>query len=102
MSVYNYKIYGPNFQGSDYVDFFNQRKGDLGVPTDVQYAQFNSAIGEGLAVDMFKSYLSGLEKIVESGKRVLIYNGQNDFVVNTAGVVTYLQDLEWSGAQSWR
>lgn len=32
----------------------------------------------------------------------MIYNGQNDFIVNTAGVLNYLNTLEWTYAQAWK
>jgi carboxypeptidase C (cathepsin A) len=32
---------------------------------------------------------------------VLIYNGQNDIVVNTAGVLNYLNTLNWHGLRMW-
>ncbi len=31
----------------------------------------------------------------------MIYNGQNDFQVNTAGVLNYLQNLTWKEAKEW-
>lgn len=34
--------------------------------------------------------------------KVLIYNGQNDVVVNTAGVLQYLNSLNWPGIQQWK
>jgi carboxypeptidase C (cathepsin A) len=40
--------------------------------------------------------------MLSSGKRILIFNGQNDFSVNTAGVLSYLQNVEWPGAKEWR
>jgi hypothetical protein len=33
------------------------------------------------------------------GLKTLIYNGQNDFIVNTVGVLTYLNTLKWSQAK---
>jgi len=36
------------------------------------------------------------------GLKTLIYNGQNDFIVNTAGVLTYLNTLKWKNAKEWR
>ena len=33
---------------------------------------------------------------------VLIYNGQDDYVVNTAGVLQYLNSLAWEGTASWK
>lgn len=34
--------------------------------------------------------------------RVLIYNGQDDYVVNTAGVLQYLNSLAWQNIASWK
>ena len=34
--------------------------------------------------------------------RVLIYNGQDDFVVNSAGVINYLNKLQWEGIDGWK
>lgn len=34
--------------------------------------------------------------------RVLIYNGQNDFVVNTPGVLNYLNGLNWVSTPQWK
>lgn len=51
---------------------------------------------------MFKSYATGLNSILKSGKRTLIYTGQNDVITNSAGVLTCLQDAEWPGARDWR
>lgn len=33
--------------------------------------------------------------------RTLIYNGQNDVIVNTAGVLNYLNNLDWEGTLQW-
>lgn len=33
---------------------------------------------------------------------MLIYNGQNDVVVNTAGVLQYLNGLNWEGIGAWK
>lgn len=34
--------------------------------------------------------------------KVLIYNGQNDVVVNNAGVLQYLNSLGWKDIGSWK
>lgn len=34
--------------------------------------------------------------------KVLIYNGQNDYVINTAGVLNYINSLTWEGITSWK
>jgi len=32
----------------------------------------------------------------------LIYNGQDDVVVNTAGVLQYINSLNWEGIAQWK
>lgn len=34
--------------------------------------------------------------------RTLIYNGQNDYIVNTAGVQNYLNSLNWVSINGWK
>ena len=34
--------------------------------------------------------------------KTLIYNGQNDFMVNTVGVLTYMNTLQWNFAKEGR
>jgi len=34
--------------------------------------------------------------------KVLIYNGQDDFVVNTPGVLTYINGMNWEGLPQWK
>lgn len=33
---------------------------------------------------------------------MLLYNGQNDFIVNTAGVLTYINTLKWQHIKEWK
>lgn len=51
--------------------------------------------------DISKSYISDLATVAGSIK-TLIYNGQNDVVVNTPGVLQYINNLNWFGARNWR
>ena len=102
MSIQNYKRYTDDLTGTDYVGFLNSRKKDLGVPDDVTFVESNLAINNAFAEDMFVSYVKGIEEALKGDLRVLIYNGQNDFSTNTAGVVTYLQNLQWPYSRDWR
>jgi carboxypeptidase C (cathepsin A) len=52
--------------------------------------------------DLSKSFKQQLERVLNRGVRTLIYNGQNDFIVNTAGVLNYMNTLEWTNAKQWR
>ncbi len=52
--------------------------------------------------DLSKSFKPQLERVLNMDVKTLIYNGQNDFIVNTAGVLTYLNTLKWKNAKEWR
>jgi carboxypeptidase C (cathepsin A) len=51
--------------------------------------------------DISRSYANDVITAIQNVK-VLIYNGQNDFVVNTAGVITYLNGLNWNMMPYWK
>lgn len=46
--------------------------------------------------DLSRSFKPQLQRVLNRGIRTLIYNGQNDFIVNTAGVLNYLNTLQWT------
>ncbi len=54
----------------------------------------NDAIYTSFAQDVSMSYATDVVIALKNTK-VLIYNGQNDVVVNTAGVLQYLNSLNW-------
>ncbi len=51
------------------------------------------------SADISRSYKRQLERLLDLGVKTLIYNGQNDFVINTAGVLTYMNTLQWKNAK---
>lgn len=60
---------------------------------DYIYTAFGPDISRSYAADV----IIALREIP-----VLIYNGQNDVVVNNAGVLQYLNSLNWEGIGSWK
>ena len=64
------------------------------IGAKVDYIPGNDAIYTAFADDVSRSY--ELEVIIAlRNTKVLIYNGQNDVVVNTPGVLQYLNSLNW-------
>lgn len=61
----------------------------------------NDAIYTAFGPDISKSYAADVIACLEKTK-VLIYNGQNDVVVNNAGVLQYVNSLQWSGINYWK
>jgi carboxypeptidase C (cathepsin A) len=52
--------------------------------------------------DLARSFRSDLERVLNLGVNTLIYNGQNDFIVNTPGVLAYLNSLDWQASKQWK
>jgi len=74
----------------------------LGVPDWMNYVDDNQVMYNDFAEDLSTSFKPQLQRLLSLGVKTLIYNGQNDFIVNTAGVLTYLNTLEWPSAQRWK
>jgi carboxypeptidase D len=39
---------------------------------------------------------------MNKGLKMLIYSSQNDILMNTAGVLNYLNTLNWNGLRDWQ
>jgi carboxypeptidase C (cathepsin A) len=52
--------------------------------------------------DISRSFKNQLERVIEADVNVLIYNGQNDMIINTPGVLTYLNTLQWKYSKQWK
>jgi len=68
----------------------------------MNYVDDNQKMYYDFSADLSTSYRKELERLLNQGVKTLIYNGQNDFIVNTPGVLAYLNALEWTGAKQWR
>ena len=100
MSTFNFRMYGE--PDESFVKFLNDSRTQLGVPADVVYIPGNDDIYNSFAADISRSYAGDLLAILKTGLKVLIYNGQDDFVVNTPGVLNYLNDLNWVNIPMWK
>ena len=90
ISVNNFRHY-ERIDGS-FATFVQTHKDDLGAKVD--FMRGNGEIYSAFAKDISKSFTSDLIQALRS-IRVLIYNGQNDVIVNSAGVLNYLNFLNW-------
>ena len=61
----------------------------------------NDDIYTAFAKDISRPYTGEVIALLRKIK-VLIYNGQDDFVVNTPGVLQYLNGLNWEGINQWK
>ena len=99
MSTYNFRHYGD--EDSTFAKVLNESLSDLGIPAGQYYIPGNDDIYDAFQKDITRSYAGDVINLLKK-VRVLIYNGQDDFVVNTAGVLNYLNSLNWQGTPMWK
>ncbi len=73
----------------------------MGIPQDVYYVPGSDDIYNSFQADIMRAYTGDVINALRR-TRVLVYNGQDDFVVNTAGVLNYLNSLNWEGIPQWK
>ena len=97
ISTFNFR----NYDGEDmtFAKFLEANKAEFNVT--VKYLPGNDQIYTSFANDVSRSYANDVIYALRNVK-VMIYNGQNDFVVNTAGVLQYLNSLNWEGINQWK
>lgn len=54
-----------------------------------------------LTGDFLLTTIDKVAEVAEAGKRVLIYNGDKDFICNWKGGLDWLHEMEWSGKQNF-
>jgi carboxypeptidase C (cathepsin A) len=100
MSTFNFRQYGE--PDESFITFLNNSRTSLGVSEDIYYVPGNDKIYDQFAADISRSYAGDVIALLKMRQRILIYNGQDDFVVNTAGVLNYLNDLNWVNIPNWK
>ena len=73
----------------------------MGINSSLEFIPGNDWVYTAFGADISKSYADDVAKVVDRVK-TLIYNGQNDVVVNTPGVLQYLHSLNWPGSRQWK
>lgn len=99
ISIFNFRNY--NDLDESFVKILEDNKARFGVAKDVKFIPGNDAIYTAFSKDVTRSVASDVTFILNQIK-VLIYNGQNDVVVNTPGVLQYLNSLTWSNLWQWK
>ena len=99
MNNYNYRQY--SYGDESFANFLQSNKASLGVPANINYVPGSEAIYNSFKKDIARSYVSDVIILLRH-IRVLIYNGQDDYVVNTAGVLQYLNSMNWENINGWK
>ena len=102
MNVLNFRQYDEGNINPDYKYFLQGNKKSFGVPDGVDYVESNEKMYYDFNADLSSSYKRELQNMLNRGLQVMIYNGQNDFIVNTAGVLGYMNTLSWQYAKQWK
>lgn len=94
MNEFNFRQYG-GFEDT-IGSFLESKKTSLGIPTEIKYIFGNDQIYESFQDDISRSYVESLVWLLNKETlKVLVYNGQEDYVINTPGVLNYLNKMPW-------
>ena len=102
MNVLNFRQYDAGNINPDYKYYLQAKKKNFGVPDWLDYVDNNQQMYYDFNYDLSSSYKRELQNLLNRGLQVMLYNGQNDFIVNTPGVLHYLNTLNWAYAKQWR
>ena len=101
INVCNYRVYG-GYNDSSVVQWLNlnSTKAFLHVPLDLDWIDCSSSAGSALNGDIMRSYKYLYPELMKELK-VLLYNGQDDFLVNTKGSFLWFEEMEWYGKEEF-
>lgn len=92
-------------------EYLNQDaiKKAIGVPESVNFHMLSGAVGEAYGTELTKSRARTLEQVLDAppssgldGIRLLVLNGNEDYIVNTPGQKWQYDNLFWSGYADYR
>ena len=102
VDVYNFRQTYNGFNAPTSLDdFFNDPETAQRYNVDPSsvgtYSWDSMDVYEAFSDDFTQSVADRVAYIADSGLPVLLYNGQYDLVVNTAGAINWIDELKWSG-----
>ena len=100
MSTFNFRQYAD--PDESFAKILNDSKNQFGVPAEVYYVPGNDDIYNSFQEDISRAYTGDVINLLNRRVKVMVYNGQDDFVVNTPGVLCYLNSLNWGDIRYWK
>lgn len=95
----------------NYSKYLNQNhiKKAIGIPDSINFQPLDIAVAEAYSIDATKSRTRLLEWVLDApassglnGIRLLVLNGNEDYIVNTPGQKWQYDNLFWSGYADYR
>ena len=102
VNEYNIRIFG-NYDDSNLNRWLNQAstKTLLNVPSGNTWTSCNNSVYDYYIPDIMNSTGPLISYILSQQIKVLIYNGQDDLIVNSPGVENMIAKLNWSGSSGF-
>ena len=102
INIFNLKQYDEGNCNYDYDEYLNRIKRHLlVVPDRLQYTDTNDFIYEAFSADLSQSKEAALLYCL-SRIKVMLYVGQNDAVVSSSGLQTFLNSWSWPLRDNWK
>lgn len=102
VNEYNVRVYG-EYDNSMLDTWLNQAstKSLLNVPSSAQWVSCNNTVYDYYKADIMNSSIVFLPYILSQKVSVMIYNGQDDLIVNSPGVENMMAKISWPGASGF-
>ncbi|OMJ74521.1 hypothetical protein SteCoe_26523 [Stentor coeruleus] len=102
VNVYNVREYG-NYNEDVLTAFMNSNstKEMLHVNVQQSWVSCNDSIYDYYKADIMNSSIIYFPYILSQGVTVMIYNGQDDLIVNSPGIENMMANIDWPGAQDF-
>jgi carboxypeptidase C (cathepsin A) len=102
VNVYNVREYG-NYNEDVLTAFMNTNstKEMLHVNAQQTWVSCNDSIYDYYKADIMNSSIIYFPYILSQGVTVMIYNGQDDLIVNSPGIENMMANIDWPGAQDF-
>ena len=98
VNVYNVRNYG-DYDENNLISFMNkQSTQQLLHVGNKMWSSCNDTVYDYYRADIMNSSIVYLPSILASGVTVMVYNGQDDLIVNTPGIENMIASINWPGA----
>jgi serine carboxypeptidase 1 len=98
--ITKYKEYPDQLVGAFLESPDNKKR--YGLNPEVPFGQQSGNVYESLYADFMYQYVHLVEMLLEAKVNVLIYNGQNDLIVETPGTFKWVEMLHYDRADEFR